>query len=348
MRRKNPPSRELARFTQQLSMLLEVGFPPLEMTRILINQKNSPSLCQATRQIAVMIQEGGSLSDGMAISPNVFDQLYVNLVRAGEISGRLPGTLKRLTTHLERTASTRRDVISALIYPLCVITTTAAVSSFLLIFIIPSFRDLFADLGAPLPLLTRVVISFSETILIVAPYLVGVIVALVFILSRFAATPRGRRTLDPLALRIPLWGRLIRDSAIARSFRTLATTLDAGIPIMSALEVSAQSAGNSAVQREFDTIRLNVAEGRPISHSLSTSTLFSSLTIEMLEIGERTGALDTTLENISAHLEAEIARAITTLKSLLEPLLIIILGALVGTLVMAMYLPIFSMGGLFN
>ena len=348
MQRKKVRLRELARFTKNLATLLEVGFPPLEMVRVLREQKNSPALREAMGRVAATIQEGRSLSDGMALSPSVFDALYVNLVRAGEMSGRLPHTLRRLTTYLERSASMRRDVITAMIYPLCVITTTAAVSSFLLIFIIPSFKDLFTDLGAPLPLLTRVVISLSETILIVAPYLIGVIVALGFILFRCAATPHGKRCVDAAALKIPLWGKLIRDSAIARSCRTLATTLDAGIPILSALEVSARSAGSSIVQREFDTVRSHVAEGRPISHSLSTSKLFSSLTIEMLEIGERIGALDVTLENISAHLEEEVGHTIANLKSLIEPALIIALGAIVGTLVMAMYLPVFSMGGLFT
>lgn len=298
--------------------------------------------------MANAVHEGDSLSAGMSLSPQVFNPLYINLVRAGEVSGRLPYTLKRLASHLERAAALHRDVVGALTYPLCVITTAAAVSSLLLVFIIPSFKDLFADLGTPLPLMTRCVIEASETILMMAPYLLFAFVILTFILSRFLKTKRGKNYFDALTLSVPIWGGIIRDTAIARAWRTLATTLDAGVPIMMALELSAQSAGNTSIERAIQGARFSVAEGATISHSLSTSKLFPSLTIEMLELGERTGSLDTTLENISTHLEEEVARSISTLKLLTEPALIVTLGVVVGTLVVAMYLPIFSMGDLFT
>ena len=335
---------ELARFTKHLAKLLEVGFPPLQMAHILQRRDASLPLRNASAQIALTIENGGSLSDGMNLSPRVFDPLYVNLVRAGEISGRLPATLQRLHLHIERAIRLRRDLISALIYPLCVISTAAAVSSLLLIFIIPAFKEFFADFDAPLPLLTRIVIATSEMSVRWAPWLLACVSCICFMLSRYSISPRGREVADTLSLKIPLWGNLIKMTALTRSCRTLATTLDAGVPILQALDVSAQAAGNVVIQQEFMRIRSDVAEGTTISHSLHASKLFPSLTIEMLEIGERTGCLDTMLENVAAYFEDEFQERIGLLKRFVEPSIIMILGAVIGTLVLAMYLPIFSMG----
>ena len=335
---------ELARFTKHLAKLLEVGFPPLQMAYILERRDASLPLRNASAQIALTIENGGSLSDGMTLSPGVFDPLYVNLVRAGELSGRLPTTLHRLYIHLERAVRLRRELISALIYPLCVISTAAAVSSLLLIFIIPAFKDFFADFDAPLPLLTRIVIAISEMSVRWVPWVLVGVSFICFILSRYSITPRGREYADTLSLKLPIWGELIQMTALARSCRTLATTLDAGVPILQALDVSAQAAGNISIQQEFERIRSDVADGITISHSLHASKLFPSLTVEMLEIGERTGCLDTMLENVAVHFEEELEQKAGVLKRVLEPTLILILGVFIGTLVLAMYLPIFSMG----
>lgn len=337
---------ELARFTKHLARLLEVGFPPLQMAQILHRREASLPLRHASVQIAVTIENGGSLSDGMSLSPRIFDPLYVSLVRAGEISGRLPVTLQRLHEHLSRLVHLRRDLTSALIYPLCVISTAAAVSSLLLIFIIPAFKDFFTDFDTPLPLLTRIVITLSETSVRCAPWFLIGVSLICFIVSRYVATPRGREVADALSLKIPIWGELITMTALARSCRTLATTLDAGVPILQALDISAQAAGHITIQHEFTRIRSDIAEGTTISHSLHASKLFPSLTVEMLELGERTGCLDTMLENVASHFEEELHQRVGLLKRVVEPTLIVFLGVVVGTFVVAMYLPIFSMGEL--
>ena len=337
---------ELARFTKHLARLIEVGFPPLQMAHILQRRGASLPLRHASAQIAITIENGGSLSDGMNLSPGVFDSLYVNLVRAGEISGRLPITLQRLHEHLLRLVHLRRDLTSALIYPLCVISTAAAMSSLLLIFIIPAFKDFFADFDTPLPLLTRIVITLSETSVRCAPWFLIGVSLICFIFSRYIATPRGREVADALSLKMPIFGKLILMTALARSCRTLATTLDAGVPILQALDISAHAAGNISIQQEFSRIRLDIAEGTTISHSLRASKLFPSFTVEMLELGERTGSLDTMLENVAAHFEEELQQQVALLKRVVEPALIVFLGAFVGTFVVAMYLPIFSMGGI--
>ncbi len=341
-------ARELTHFTKHIATLLEAGFPPLEMTRILGDQRFSPAMRAAVAGIVDSIHEGHSLSDGMARSPLIFDAVYVTLVRSGETTGRLPATLKRLAASLERARALKRDIANALIYPTCVVVTTAAVSSLLLIFIIPSFKDLFSDLGTPLPLLTRGVISISEMMMTWGPYSVGVVFFICMMLSRFLPTPRGRRLTDSAALHTPLLGTLLLKASLARTCRILANALSGGIPILTALTASAHAAGNTKVQQEIAKIRSDVAEGFSISHSLSASKLFPSLSVEMLAIGERTGSLDRALENISADLEEEVSQRVANLKQLLEPVLIVTLGAVVGILVMAMYLPIFSMGELFN
>jgi type IV pilus assembly protein PilC len=301
-------------------------------------------LKNASIQLALTIENGGSLSDGISLSPRVFDTLYVNLVRAGEVSGRLPATLHRLYQHIERSILLRRDLLSALAYPMCVISTAAAVSSLLLVFIIPAFKDFFAEFDAPLPLLTRIVISLSEMSVRCLPWVFVIVSVICFMISRFIITPRGRAIADNFLLQIPVWGELVTMTALTRSCRTLATSLDAGVPILQALDVSADAAGNVRIRQEFMNIRRDVAEGSSISHSLLTSKLFPSLTVEMLDIGERTGCLDTMLENVAAHFEDECQQRIGLLKRVVEPSLIVILGAVIGTLVLAMYLPIFSMG----
>lgn len=341
-------ARELIYFTRHISTLLEVGFPPLEMTRILLNQKASPTLKAASALIVNTINEGGSLSAGMSRSPKIFDTLYISLVHAGETTGQLPSMLKRLTTSLERAQAIRRDVAAALIYPLFVVSTTAAVSSFLLIFIIPTFKELFSDLGAPLPLLTRGVILMSEIIVTWGPFFIGMVLFVGLILSRYLVTPNGKKLTDSATLRVPIVGGLFLKASLARWCRVLATALDCGMPILAALSASAQVVNNITVRRELDRVRSDVAEGFSISRSLSTSKLFSSTSLEMLGIGERTGSLDKALENIAGELEEEVQRHVTGLKQLLEPALILVLGVVVGTLVLAMYLPIFSMGDLFK
>jgi len=347
-RRARVSARELTHFTKHIATLLEVGFPPLEMMRILGGQKSSPAMGAAIRCIVESVREGHSISDGMERSPLIFDSVYVTLVRAGEATGRLPATLKRLAASLERARALRRDIANALVYPTCVVITTAAVSSLLLIFIIPSFEELFSEIGTPLPLLTRGVIVISEIITTRGPWILGSVFLICLMLSRFLSTSRGRLLAETTLTHTPVVGPLALKAALARASQTLATALDSGIPILTALTASAQAAGNTKVQQELLRARSDVAEGISISRSLAASKLFPPLSIEMLGIGERTGSLDKALENISADLEEGINQQVAGLKQLLEPLLIVTLGLVVGTLVMAMYLPIFSMGELFN
>jgi len=331
-----------------LARMMEAGLSTQSLIRVLQKMAGSKALRDANERIVCTIENGGSLSEGMSCSPASFGALYISLVHAGEMSGRLPDALNRIKIHLERARALRRKLTAAMIYPLCVISTAALVSSLLVIFIIPSFKELFSDLETPLPWLTRVVISISETSLRWAPFFLCVLSLLCFMMSRFFATTRGREVFDRHLLRIPLIGDVTNKSALARLCRTFSTTLDAGMPVLSALEASAQAAGNRVIQQTFVKVRAAIAEGSSISHSLNASKLFSSTSIEMLEIGERTGSVVTMLENIAEHLEEEVSRSLDILVGLAEPVLVLIIGSVVGTLVIAMYLPIFSMGELFS
>ena len=339
---------ELSRLIGFLTRMMDSGLSTQSLIRVLGTMEGSKELRVANARIVRSIENGGSLSEGMALSHESFCPLYLGLIQAGEISGRLPGALRRVKDHIERADALRRKLSAALIYPLCVISTAALVSSLLVIFIIPSFKELFSDLDTPLPWLTRVVIAISETSLRWAPFLLIVFSLFCFIVSRLFATARGRALLDHYLLRMPLIGDILSKSALARFCRTFSTTLDAGMPILSALEASAQAAGNRLIQQKFVKARSDIAEGISISHSLNASKLFSSTCIQMLELGERTGSVVTMLENIAESLEDDVSRSLDTTLRMAEPALVTIIGAVVGVLVIAMYLPIFSMGDLFS
>lgn len=339
---------ELSRLIGFLARMMDAGLSTHNLIRVLENMEGSKELRDANERIIRTIENGGSLSQGMTQSQASFPLLYVSLLQAGEMSGRLPEALRRVKEHMERAHALRRTMTAALIYPLCVISTAALVSSLLVIFIIPSFKELFSDLETPLPWLTRVVIVMSETSLRWAPFLLIFFSLFCFIVSRLFATTRGRALLDHYLLLTPLIGDILNKSALARFCRTFSTTLDAGMPILSALEASAQAAGNRVVQQKFLKARSDIAEGSSISHSLNASKLFSSTCIQMLDLGERTGSVVTMLENIAESLEDDVSRSLDTALRAAEPALVTIIGAVVGILVIALYLPIFSMGDLFS
>ena len=339
---------ELSQLFGFLSRMLDAGLSTQSLIRVLKTMAGSKELRAANARIVDTIEGGGSLSQGMARTPAAFSALYVHVIHAGEMSGRLPEALRHVSSHLRSVIALRRKLKAAMIYPLCVISTAALVSSLLVIFIIPSFKELFSDLETPLPLLTRIVVELSEITLRCAPFFLAVGSLLCFIMSRFFSTTRGREAFDRYLLSVPCIGDMCVKASLARLCRTFSTTLDAGMPVLSALETSAQATGNHVIQQKCMKAYSDIAEGTSISHSLKTSKLFSLTSIEMLELGERTGSVVTMLENIAEHLEEEVSRSLDTLTQLAEPILVVLIGLVVGTLVVAMYLPILSMGELFT
>lgn len=337
---------ELALFTRNLGTMLDVGLAPLQSLTLLKRGPSSPRLRAAIDSLIDALHNGIPLSEGMKMAPGTFSEVYVHVVASGEINGQLPNTLSRLAVDLERRVKLQRDVRSALIYPSCVVATAALTSSFLLIFVIPTFKDLFADFGVALPWLTQKVIRISEIGVRSLPVLLMALCALFLALARLMSTTRGRESFDSISLTCPLIGKLLVQSSLARVARTLSTTLEAGVSILLALQTSAHAAGNSILRREIEGARLDVAQGTPLSEALARSKLIPPTMIQMLEVGERTGALAKMLDKLAGHYEDEVERAVLNLKHLVEPAMMVVLGVVVGGIVLAMYLPIFNMGTL--
>ncbi len=336
--------RELARLIKQIAMLLEAGIPLLDALLIIKKQSWNRALADAIDLLVESIEQGETISSGLQKSPGIFDPLAVSLVSSGEVSGTLPEALVRLAQHLERNIKIQREALSAMIYPLSVLTVAALVSSFLLIFIIPVFRELFLDLGAELPWPTRVTVALSEFVIKNVPTLCGALVVFSFFLLTTLRSTRGKRIIMAIFLLLPLSKDNMTLRALARTTRTLGTALQSGIPIITALKISSKTAGNSSIERTLERAIREISEGRSLTHALRTSSSIPSMMIEMLEVGERTGQLDTILLTLADNFEIDAERALNTMKQVMEPLILAALGLVIGGFVISMYLPVFSLG----
>ena len=336
--------RELARLTKQLAILLETGIPVLHALTILKRQLRTGVLSEALDLLIESIERGETVADGLKKSPAVFDSLTVSLITSGEMSGKLPEALRRLTLHLERNVKVQRDTLNAMIYPCSVLCVAALVSSFLLVFVIPVFRELFVDLGAELPWPTRVVLTISEFVQGNALTLCSTLVVVAIVLFRALLSTRGKRIIIAICFSLPFFKDSMTFGALARVTRTLGTALQSGIPIITALEISTKTAGHSSIERTLEGAIREIAEGHSLTHALQTSSVVPSMMIEMLDVGERTGQLDTILLTLAESFEGDAERSLTTIKQVMEPLILAILGTVVGGFVLSMYLPVFSLG----
>lgn len=328
--------------------MVEVGIPPLHALGILALQPGSKPLQDAIKTLSAAINEGASFYDAMSKAPWMFDSTFVHLVQAGEESGALPETLHMLANHADTSDKTRREIRAAMIYPACVIVCAAFMSSLLLIFVIPSLKEIFSDGDFSLPWLTRVVMSISDGVIDNGIELCGIACVALLILWRFVGTELGKRTTRFITFNTPYVEKLVKQAIALRVITTLGITLRVGIPIATALRISAGASGNAFVARELEITRSRVINGSPLSDALSGSLFLAPSVIQMLRVGEMTGSLDTILKTIARHSEGELGQARTVLKNLLEPALIVALGLIIGTLVVATYLPLFSMGNLFT
>jgi type IV pilus assembly protein PilC len=331
-------------FTRQFATMIDAGLPLVQALHILgTNHEKKP-----TRAVLLGVKEvvetGGTLADGMAKFPKVFDELYVNMVRAGEGGGILDIILERLAMQLEKTMKLKREVKTAMIYPAVVISAAVIVTSILLIFVIPTFADLFTGFGSSLPLPTQIVIDMSNFFVKWWYLIFGSLGAGLFMLVRFSKTPRGKEVLHPLALKLPVFGDIIKKVAVARFTRTLGTMLSSGVPILDALLICSKTAGNYVVERDVQLARVAISEGKSMLEPLQNSVVFPAMVTSMIGVGEATGALDAMLSKIADFYEDEVDNAVTAMKQLIEPIMILVLGAIIGGLVVAMYLPIFKMG----
>jgi type IV pilus assembly protein PilC len=343
IRAKSVPAKNLAVFTRQFSVMIDAGLPLVQCLEILGTQEEDKNFAGVILATRADVEAGASLADAMAKYPKVFDPLFTNMIAAGEAGGILDTILKRLATYIEKAVKLKNQVKSAMIYPIAVIVIAVVVVGVILWKVIPTFANLFAGLGAELPLPTRIVIALSNGLVRFMPFILVGIVAFVFGFRAYYATAGGRRTIDGIVLKLPILGVLMRKIAVARFCRTLSTLLASGVSILEALDITARTAGNAIVEEAIVTTRVSIERGETIAQPLRDTAVFPPMVVQMIGVGEATGALDTMLSKIAEFYEEEVDVAVAGLLTLMEPIMIAVLGAVVGGIVIAMYMPIFSL-----
>ena len=335
--------RELAIFTRQLATMIGAGLPLVQCLKVLADQSESRVLRSVTAQVARSVETGSTLADGMSRHPRVFDDLFTHLVAAGEAGGILDVILPRLSSYIEKAAALKRTIKAAAIYPSAVMGVATVVVIFMLTFVIPTFATMFGSLGADLPMPTRIVLRLSHVVRNHLLLLGGAAAGALYGFRQYRRTRRGRAAVDAILLSLPVAGPLIRKVAVARFTRTLGALVASGVPILEGLRITARTAGNTAVERAVLQCRTAVTTGKTLAEPLRASGVFPPMVTQMISVGEQTGALDTMLAKIADFYEEEVDTAVAALTSVLEPIVIVILGAVIGGLVVAMYLPIFRM-----
>ncbi|HEX8174358.1 MAG TPA: type II secretion system F family protein [Pyrinomonadaceae bacterium] len=347
--RKKVKAKELSIFTRQFSVMIDAGLPLVQCLDILAQQQENKHFQQVLLQVRQDVEEGSTLAGAMARHPKVFDQLYSNMVEAGETGGILDIILQRLSTFIEKIVKLKRDVMSAMIYPAAVVVIAVAVIAVIMIFVIPQFQNIFMGLlgpGEALPLPTRIVVGISDFIagwggLAILIAIIGTGIGL----RAYYRTPNGRKVIDRTSLKVPLFGGILRKIAVARFSRTLSTLLSSGVPILQSLDITARTAGNVVIEEAILKVRTGVERGESFVDPLKATEVFPHMVAQMIGIGEQTGALDAMLGKIADFYEQEVDAAIANLLTLIEPIMIGFLGVTIGSIVIAMYLPLFTLIG---
>jgi type IV pilus assembly protein PilC len=338
-------TKDLVVFTRQFSTMIDAGLPLVQCLDILATQTDNPAFREVLSRVKGKVEQGATFADSLKEHPRVFDELYVQLVAAGEIGGILDTILNRLAAYIEKAQKLKGKIKGALMYPVGVLVVGVVVTVVLMLYVTPVFERMFNDFGEALPAPTQFVIDLSKWLEANILALVGVGAAAGFGLRAVLASPRGRELFDDLALRSPLFGPLIRKIAVARFTRTLGTMISSGVPILDALDVTAKTAGNRTVERAIRHARNQISEGKTITQPLAETRVFPSMVVQMIGVGEATGAMDTMLAKIADFYDDEVDSAVGALTSLIEPVMMVFLGGVVGGFLVAMYLPIFSIAG---
>ena len=336
-------NKDIVIFTRQFSTMIDAGLPLIQGLNILAEQMENKTFKGILKQVNKDVEGGSTLADALGKHPKVFDDLFVNLVAAGEVGGILDTILQRLAAHIEKSEKLKSKVKGALIYPIAVLGVGILVMTVIMIFVIPVFQDMFSGLGKGLPALTQLVINISDFTKGNIHYMIAGLIVFVWIFRRYRGTSSGRRNIDNILIKVPIFGELIRKVAVARFTRTLSTMLSSGVSILDALEITAKTAGNKIVEEVIYEARTSIAEGQTIAEPLSQSTIFAGMVSQMISVGESTGALDTMLEKIANFYDDEVDASVNALTALLEPLMMMFLAGALGPIIIAMYLPIFQM-----
>lgn len=340
-------TKELMVFTRQLATLVDAGLPLVRSLQVLEKQEKNPGLKKALGEMADAIQSGSTFAEALAQHPKIYNKLYVNMAKAGEVGGVLDTVLIRLAEFMEKAQKIKNKVVSAMVYPLVVLTMAIGILTFLMIVIIPKFKQIFSELleGQALPGLTQFVMSASELMTTRLPFLVIGIAALVFLIKMLAKTKRGLLIVDKIKLTMPIFGNLVRKTVVGRFTRTLGTLMASGVPVLQALNIVRDTSGNEVVARAVSQIHDAVKEGENMAPPIEASGVFPPMVISMVQVGEETGELPEMLMKIADSYDDEVDNAVASLTSIIEPLLIVFLAVIVGTIVIALFLPLISIIG---
>ncbi|MGV1099346.1 type II secretion system F family protein [Thiovibrio sp. JS02] len=332
-------------FTRQLSTMIDAGLPLVQSLEILGEQMENPTFKKVMREIRTDVETGTTFADAMKKHVTVFDNLYCNMVEAGEVGGILDTILNRLATFMEKNMALKKKVKGAMTYPIICICISFVVLAVMLIFVVPVFQSMFKDFGSALPAPTQMVVNMSEFVKGNFHYMVGAIFAVIYAIKKIYKTEKGRMQIDRLLLQLPIVGTLLRRVAVAKFTRTLGTMLQSGVPILESLNVVARTAGNKVIEQAVFRVTDSISEGRAIAEPLEETGVFPGMVVQMINVGESTGALDVMLTKIADFYDEEVDQAVENLTAAIEPLMMVFLGGMIGGLVVAMYLPIFSMAG---
>jgi len=336
-------TKELAIFTRQFSVMIDAGLPLVQCLEALAQQQENKVFAGVLQAVRTEVEGGSTLAYAMSQHPKVFDTLYTNMIAAGEAGGILDTILQRLSSYIEKAVKLKRAVQSAMVYPVAVLTIAVGVIILILWKVVPIFVNLFASLDAGLPLPTRIVIAMSNFVGRYIIFMVPAAIGLGYAFRRYYQTPPGRMTVDGLMLKVPVLGNVLRKIAVARFSRTLSTLITSGVPILEGLAITARTAGNAVIEKAIMETRTSIEQGKTIVEPLRESGVFPTMVTQMVAVGEQTGALDNMLTKVAEFFEDEVDAAVADLLTAIEPIMILVLGVIVGGIVISMYLPLFSL-----
>jgi type IV pilus assembly protein PilC len=332
-------------FCRQFSTMIDAGLPIIQCMDILYSQQENATFKKMLKNIKEQVESGATLADSLKKYPNQFDDLFVNMVAAGEAGGILDTILRRLSMYMEKAAKLKSQVKGALTYPIVTIIIAILVVAVILVFVIPVFQQMFDDMGGVLPTPTLIVVSISEFVKSKIHWIIIGLVIFIFAFKKYYKTENGRKTIDATVLKLPVFGLLLRKVAVAKFTSTMGTMLSSGVAILEALDIVAKTSGNKTIERAIYTVRSGIAEGRTMADPLAESGVFPAMVCQMISVGESTGALDAMLQKIADFYEEEVDQSVENLTALIEPFMLVFLGVVIGGLVVAMYLPVFKMAG---
>jgi type IV pilus assembly protein PilC len=336
------PEKDIVVFTRQFATMIDAGLPLVQCLDILATQAENPKFSKVLHQVKTDVEEGATYADALAKHPKIFNTLYVNMVAAGEAGGILDVILNRLAAYIEKAMALKRRVKSAMTYPAVVVTIAIGIIAVIMVFVIPSFAKMFSSFGATLPLPTRMVIGLSNFMVNNILFIIIGIAAFIWAFKAWYSTRSGKKTVHRALLRAPIFGILIRKVAVAKFSRTMSTLMSSGVPIITGLEIVAKTAGNVVVEEAINDVAESLSQGKTIAEPLAATGVFPPMVVQMIGVGEKTGALDAMLSKIADFYDEEVDAAVNALTSMLEPLLMVFLGGSIGFIIVAMYLPIFK------